>query len=248
MELIQTKDYLLLIDKEAEIENGDKFLSYLLMDDWGEDIESNRVYLVYTCLESKYKNEKIMPHYVSLETGRKGDDNKHFIFDPSTSNKVIAYYPLTKEAKELDLPLLPNHFEEVDVKALAEQHTLNFLDNYKSSNKESFIEGYKAAQSSTKQFSLEDIEKAFISGALTDLFNTWNISKNDYAKEKAEDYIQSLSTQRLPKEFIPEMVDNGEEDWIGDDVNGEPFWNEKLEPKIIINSDNKPEYVGTYKW
>src|SRR5690606_16767197 len=33
-------------------------------------------------------------------------------------NKIIAYYPLKKEAKELDLPLLPNPFER-DIERLA---------------------------------------------------------------------------------------------------------------------------------
>jgi len=31
---------------------------------------------------------------------------------------------------------------------------------------------------------------------------------------------------------LVEYVDNGEEDWIGDDYTGEPFWNEKIELKI----------------
>jgi hypothetical protein len=42
------------------------------------------------------------------------------------------------------------------------------------------------------------------------------------------------------------MIDKGEEDWIGDDINGEPFWNQKLEPKKITNSQGLTQIVGKY--
>jgi hypothetical protein len=34
-----------------------------------------------------------------------------------------------------------------------------------------------------------------------------------------------------------EVVDNGEEDWMGDDYTGEPVWNSKWE--IIFNQNNE---------
>lgn len=77
-------------------------------------------------------------------------------------------------------------------------------------------------------YSDEDLKKAFISGALTSLFNTWDISKEVYAAEKAEIYTKSIT-----KELWIEIIDNGQEDWTGDDYSGEPFWNEKIEPRII---------------
>lgn len=65
--LIQTKDYLLLIDEEAEIKKDD----YFLLDD----------------------------KYIYKDGGDMAND---------TAKKIIAYYPLNSETKELDLPLLPN--------------------------------------------------------------------------------------------------------------------------------------------
>jgi hypothetical protein len=62
-----------------------------------------------------------------------------------------------------------------------------------------------------------------------------------------EKIIQSLQKQKYPVAFECEMVDKGEEDWIGDDITGEPFWNEKLEPKIITNSQGLTQVVcGKY--
>ena len=63
------------------------------------------------------------------------------------------------------------------------------------------------------------------------------------AKEKI---IQSLQQSKYPVAFECEMVDKGEEDWIGDDITGEPFWNEKLEPKIITNSQGLTQVCGKY--
>jgi hypothetical protein len=58
--------------------------------------------------------------------------------------------------------------------------------------------------------------------------------------------IQSLQQPKYPVAFECEMVDKGEEDWIGDDITGEPFWNQKLEPKIITNSQGVTQIVGKY--
>jgi hypothetical protein len=38
----------------------------------------------------------------------------------------------------------------------------------------------------------EDLQNAFITGALTDLFNTWDISKEDMAKEKFEKWFEQF--------------------------------------------------------
>lgn len=80
MELIQTKDYLLWIDKKAEI----KYNTIIFESD--------------TCLINIVGKDYI--------------HNK-------TDFKIIAYYPLTKEAEELDLPLLPP-FEEVNIEKAAQ--------------------------------------------------------------------------------------------------------------------------------
>ena len=69
--LIQTKDYLLLIDEEAICKTGELYLTSI--------------------------QNRIIPK--SKGVIQAGD-------------KIIAYYPLNSEAKELDLPLLPNPFIE----------------------------------------------------------------------------------------------------------------------------------------
>lgn len=167
--------------------------------------------------------------------------------------KVLAYYPLTKEAKEFDLPLLPNPFEEVntDIAEKAEKYAWNCKNEFttkvkvnelvKASTRD-FIAGHKAAQS--KQFSLEDMKKAFNAGY--DL-NTWEQlgipnEERDYLNEY--EYIQSLSTQRLPKEFIPDT------EFVNEDYEpaGCDFPDRKEVLKTITNSEGKQELVGTYKY
>ena len=50
----------------------------------------------------------------------------------------------------------------------------------------------------------------------------------------------------MPTEFEFEMEDNGEEGWVGDNVNGEPIWVEKFEPKTITLPNGRPQAVGRY--
>jgi hypothetical protein len=61
----------------------------------------------------------------------------------------------------------------------------------------------------------------------------------------SEKIIQFFQTPKYPVAFECEMIDKGEEDWIGDDITGEPFWNQKLEPKTITNSQ-LTQLVGKY--
>lgn len=205
--LIQTKDYLLLIDEEAEIKIGDYILE-------------------------KESIINIFPDYLT---------------DLDECKKIIAYFPLTKEAKELDLPELPP-FEEIDIEKLAEENN-KLIAMYKNdtglaksiymSAIKNFKDGYKAAQS--KQFSLEDMEAAVAFGI------TLERLKNDPNKlsdeEEMKGFIQSLSTQQLPKEFIPEY------EYIHDETVPFPKTKEgKATIKIITNSEGKKMLLGTYKY
>lgn len=99
--------------------------------------------------------------------------------------------------------------------------------------REGFRDGYKAAQS--KQFSLEDMKKAIeFSYNAGRRLERKAVSPDFNFKIYREELIQSLSTQQLPKEFIPEYEAKTE---FG------PF---KL--KTITNSQGKEELVGTYKY
>lgn len=215
--LIKVKDYLLLIDKEAEIKKGD----YRIMID--------KTSILYGQFEKHIGNHECNEQWC----------------------KIIAYYPLIKGAKELEgLPKLPNPFEEVDIEELAlkayfidSMETLDLppFENVKNCI-EGFIEGYKASQSKG-QYSLEDMKKAFNAGY--DL-NTWeqleipNVER-DYLNE--DEYIQSLSTQQLPKEFIPEY----ELGYIHTE-NGFHIPVVLKEPRLktITNSEGKEEIIGKY--
>lgn len=148
---------------------------------------------------------------------------------------VMAYYPLSKEAKELDLPLLPNPFEEVDINKIIDEGNYGYhdesIDNF---YREGFRDGYKAA---SKQFSLEDMKKAMELGLTL-------IDGNVHNQERFEGFIQSLSTKQLPKEFIPEydLMNEGY-----DKPEDYPYQECKV-LKTIINPKSKQEIVGVYKY
>lgn len=213
MKLIQTKDYLLLINTEAEIKEGD-----IAIHDFGMGYD-----LEIPCDVDNLKS--------------------------NTRKLVVAYYPLTEEAKELDLPLLPNPFEnETHIKELAQQS----WGNVHRTGVLGFIEGYKAAQSD-KQFSLEDMIKAFNTGKK----HIYKCEANGKDKKcycrndndcnqrsymTAEEYVQSLSTQQLPKEFEPLI-----EIYDFDHGVGRSCIPRKI-LKTVANSENKEVLVGTYKY
>lgn len=227
--LIQTKDYLLLIDEEAEIKPDD----YIIHGAVEGVIEAND--------EWHYRGEK--------------DDYW---------NKVIAYYPLTKEAKELDLPLLPNPFREVDVEELSEKangyaYYGKPLGGKYLAFKEGFIEGYKAAQSKG-QYSLEDIISfaEYVGNYYADIHKPVIPTE-----ELLNSFIQSLSTQQLPKEFVPEYeyYYHSSKEFYKDakfekcskeqyeSIRKEiPTCPVKTELKTMTNSEGREELVGTYKY
>lgn len=257
MKLLQTKDYLLLIDEEAEVCRG----------------------------QHRFLNNKVEPIHEGHNYPYKG-------------NKVIAYYPLNSEAKELDLPLLPNPFEEVDIKKLAENSWegcdgCNETDEYFW--KKGFMFGYNMAQSN-KQFSLEDMKKAikmatYINPSDTSRFYSseeiiqslstqqlpkqfsledmiafgkkcfykgFDKSENDDAncftawKEEANELLQSLSTQQLPKEFVISDMEylstNGSWEDVRLPLLKDFVQKANLRYKTITNSECKQELVGVYKY
>ena len=210
LEIVYIEDYALAIDKEAEIKDGDY----------------------------KYENGQLV----------------RVIIRPTKviSNKIIAYYPLTKEAKELDLPLLPNPFEnKINLKKMSLEAINNFNSEFYKANglkdwlkipdaRTGFELGYEAAQS--KQFSLEDMKKCW-DECYQSLRYTVDVKDGKLAfreeqfNKYREEYFQSLSTQQLPKEFIPEYTDNHS-----------PYYDGIFNTiKTITNSKGKQQLVGIYK-
>lgn len=237
IKLIQTKDYLLLIDEEAEIKENTNTFKEGTNGDW----YWNSIY----------------------DFVRNHGDTSDFDF------KVIAYYPLTKEAEELDLPLLPNPFkEDTDVEKLAQSYLDSRFDlsyertTWQKLHEETFAAGYKAAQS--KQFSLEDVKKA-----IEFAYNAGRRVERDAVPKDfnfntfSKELIQSLSTQQLPKEFIPEKIWINSKGEKGNKFSDVALFEEsinnydavlKLKLKahlynnLTTNSEGKEELVGTYKY
>lgn len=220
MKILNTNTYLLLIDEEAEIKEGDY-----------------RVHIY----------EKTLNHPVHrLEHGENTFD---------TWRLVLAYYPLNSEAKELDLPALPNPFEvdfnDLEWNVIADKDWKSRGGEGNKSHfmyRQGYIHGaYKALQTQSKQFSLEDVVD-FVEWTnlhYRDLEHTKAI-KNVKDTKELFNYYLTLSTQQLPKEFIPEYenVDVSELVDMNGNYNGESI----KHLKTITNSEGKEELIGTYKY
>ena len=215
LKLINTNKYLLFIDEEAEIKENNWY-------------ENNGVLF----LSDNSYDEGNNPNMRKL------------------NNSIIAYYPLTKEAKELDLPLLPP-FEEYKF-----QYSYQIVFDYVNSGIRNYeammelIELKKITQS--KQFSLEDMKKAHFHGWFqreryeTQDKRTYSLPENwkdmDYEEKENwyfKQFIQTLSTQQLPKEFIPEY------ELIPVDINGNKITQAYF--KNIGDSNNPRNNIETFK-
>lgn len=231
--LIQTKDYLLLTDEKAEININDYWIYLNSNEEFDEIITKSNL------------------------TEREWYSKLH---DRFAYKKVIAYYPLNSEAKELDLPLLPNPFEEVDIEKLAFKTLFphwsseDVIEYTELAMIESFVIGYKAAQQShSKQFSLEDMEEVYYQGRID--------SSDD--EHNFDNFIQSLPTQQLSKGFVPEYeyyyhsskefykdakfekCSKEQYELIKEEIPSCPV---KVELKTMTNSEGREELVGIYKY
>lgn len=201
-----------------------------------------------------------------IEFGEIGVNMRHSNLEPETRNiggygsdkfywshkKIIAYYPLTKEAKELDLPLLPPF--EKDIERLAEEFYREFPNNpldkptwryNKDINvhrkRKAFINGYKAAQSKGT-FTLEDMKKAIEIAQTPIETGIGNYYPN------VNEVLEQLSTKQLPVGFIPEPNDIGFMRYADISV-GKKLYDKIMPPfKIITNSEGIEEIQGSYKY
>lgn len=158
---------------------------------------------------------------------------------PYKGNKVVAYYPLTKEAKELDLPKLPP-FKEVIPNSEYEEGMFGYTDTEVRVAQNAFKEGYKAAQS--KQYSLEDIEQILFDYDNVDWSKREHKKPTIMMKEWLKEKIQSLSTQRLPKEFEPIMYPKYTQYYGFEEDDEIPV----MTPMTSTNSEGKQEIQGKY--
>ena len=216
MKLLYTGDYALLIDEEAEIYYDD--------------------YWIYLNGNEKFDG-------VVTKSNLTEETWYSKLHDRFAYKKIIAYYPLSKEATELDLPLLPNIFEEAELN----NAYVNFCRDNPTEKVifSHFAAGYKAAQSD-KQFSLEDMKKAMFE-VYKNGIKTPRDGKESFS-EISNRVIQSLSTQQLPKDFVPDTNDIGFMKHANIMV-GKKLYDIIICPfKSITNSEGKEELVGTYKY
>lgn len=232
MKLKHTKEYLLLLEPMTDIKANDYFICSTSMSNDYIVLKAttNTSILIYVNEVAYFKKDGI---------------------------KIIGYRKLIESAEDLDLPLLPNPFEN-DGKTLklAKEYVNEKYELYafKQSLVNIFLCGYKAR--SHKQFSLEDVKKAIEMARIMkddecEEFDTESISglaetctyglKDKYTKEEI---IQSLIVQYLPNEFVPEYIYPNEcygQCGICDrSCDMKAF-------KTIKNSENKQELIGVYK-
>ena len=246
MKLQQTKEYLLLIDEEAEINEK----PYFIWKDEVHKFHSDSGYGIKTWTD--YNEEDGSSLLVNWSNKRKGS--------------IVAYYPLTKEAKGLDLPLLPNPFMGKSLgRIIKEAFGDEPMDKDEENLRYYWGKGYAAGKlaQSDKQFSLDDIKEAIAFGYNSGYYH--GRDKSDYKRPDSgtdfETFTQSLSTQQLPKEFMPEMATEYEKTdhcihchslllsgGIYCHHCGEEAHKVHTVIKIITNPEGKKELAGTYKY
>ena len=130
------------------------------------------------------------------------------------------------------MPLLPPLEDEVEELA---RDNASMCDDWE--------DGYNKAKEKFK-YTEEDIKLAFEAGhkkGFSGYPNTENWKELSF-----KEWLEKFTKPKYPVAFECKMIDKGEEDWIGDDITGEPFWNQKLEPKTITNSQGLTQLVGKY--
>ena len=159
--LVETEDYLLAVSDE------DASNSYIYFTGDPTGIFKTGI---------KYKSGNGNYFYQDAITGMSDT------YLTTISKKIIAYKP-KGNAKELDLPLLPD--VEDDVEKLAE----SYYTQIRLAERTAFKFGYKAA---TKVYSEEDLRKAMHFGKFGEYEGI----------QKTQEFIQSL---KQPKWFVVEM-------------------------------------------
>jgi len=234
-------------------------------------------------METKFKIIETPEYYLAVSDKeiKKGDLGVYVSFDfdemyvneiekvtntdlKHISKKIIAYQP-NGNAKELDLPLLPEIVVEDDVEKLAEtcasklyysvgnsESERNWVENQKELIKVGFEEGFKSA---TKKYSEDDLIKfaeycrnvARREGTYSNGFtNNWELC-SEQKIVTTKDLLNSfkyLKQAKTPKWFVAEMEKGYRTNPDGEPV-GLPIHNIGLKTTII---NNKTYLVGTYKY
>lgn len=223
---------------------------------------NNDMYLLLIDEEAEIKENSYFVNTIQLEVYI--NNIKNYNTKKRYLKPILAYYPLIKEAKELDLLLLPNPFEESNkieelacniynlsldefeyIKEDLSQNRALIEEHYRDIGREeiskkyfdviSFIAGYQAAQ--PKQYSEKDMKKAL--EMLSESYKKGYHRESDVDFQEADKFIQSLSTQQLPVSFEPEYN-------IFHTDHAPNGFGKTL--KTTINSEGKEVLCGTYKY
>jgi hypothetical protein len=163
--------------------------------------------------------------------------------------KIIAHLP-KDDAKELNLPLLPEIVVEDDVEKLGEEYVIDesYLPVYKEECRRAYINGYKAA---TKVYSEEDLRKAFNFGA-NEGYNYKDLESigeepEELSEKDWNNFVKTFKQPKTPKWFIAETVcDQCLDDETADSCYCN-FGNHKTVLKTTTNSQGQQVLVGTYE-
>jgi hypothetical protein len=162
--------------------------------------------------------------------------------------RIAAHLPLNNASTLEGVPLLPPlENEEYDFAEIFYNICKATIEHF-----DDWVEAKDYNKSKTKEdfkYTEEDLAKLFYVGVQLGINQELAVSSNKSLQDEdavLKKCIQSLQQPKYPVAFDCEMVDKGEEDWIGDDITGEPFWNQKLEPKTITNSQGLTQLVGKY--
>jgi hypothetical protein len=187
------KKYHIYITSDEEIKEGDWGLSKL-----NEVILFGRSYN-----EKFYKKIILTTDQDLIENGVQAIDDEFlewFVNNPSCDEVEVGYgwIRLTETDNEGYWVSIPDKQFEMQQEEPKQETLEEVADNWVrqpiiGTKRESFIAGYKLAQE--RMYSAEDMLESFTQGALTDLFNTWNISKENMAKEKFEEWFEQFKNK-----------------------------------------------------
>lgn len=178
LKLTHTKDYLLLIDSEAKIKEGDYFLNIVQ-----KEIYHNHI-----------KNYNTNKYYLKLIIG-------YYLLREGVEELNL---PLLPSPFEDNNEKTSDNFNE----QLWENYRKSLNRQMSQLEREAFVAGYKAAQYKQGLYSLEDIKKAIEMAREGSYFEGYDGFSSEYEFKKTEqEIIQLLSTRQYPKEFIMEEVE-----------------------------------------
>jgi hypothetical protein len=185
-----------IVTSDEELENGDAFLSYLIEEDEEKEWKVYKVFTALNVVSTPVTDTFSIKTISSKETGRSGDNTKHYIFELDTCFKVIAkqdqinFSALSEEEQKeigwFDIEKLATQYENIEYKDVDHYDPCGYSGTDYNLG---FQQGFQEAQQllSDKMFTLEDVIKAYQTG-----YNA-GAELDKYAPRNSSEFIKSLS-------------------------------------------------------